>query len=155
MDKKLLLIAVIAVILILLGGYLVFMSQHGVNVESGDIPLKTQDFKLFSIDTPEGSNFKVKNQADGMKFYQNSGNYSANFSGIIINKGMTDSLIGDNSQPLSNSTEEQVYMSYFKNETVYKYVSSQGDVDVILIGNDLNLLKEASNTIKIKDAGSL
>ena len=155
MDKKLLAVVVVAIILILLGGYLVFTSQQEISVESADIPLKTHDFKLFSIDTPEGSNFKVKNEADGMKFYQNSGNYSDNFSGIIINKGLTDSLLGDNSQPLSNSTDEQIYVSYFKNETVYKYVSSQGDVDVILIGNDLNILKEASNTIKIKDAGSL
>lgn len=157
MDKKLSLIAiVIAVVLILVGGYLVITNQSpGVIVESFDVPLKTHDFKLFSIDVPEGSNFTIKNEADSMKFYQNSGKYSNNFSGIIINKGLTDSLLGDNSQPISNSTTEQIYTSSFKNETVYKYVSNQEDEDIILIGNDLNLLKEVSDTIKIKDVSAL
>ena len=33
--------------------------------------------------------------------------------------------------------------------------NASNDVDVILIGNDLNLLKEISQTIKIKDVGNL
>ncbi|WP_405265090.1 hypothetical protein [Methanobrevibacter sp.] len=158
MDKKLSLILIaIAVILIVVGGYLIFTNQSGTGVteDSSDIPLKVQNFKLFEIDTPEGSNFTIKNEADGMKFYQNNGNYSANLSGIIINKGLTESLIGDNSFSISNSSSEQIYSSDFKNETVYKYVSNQGDVDIILTGNDLNLLKEVSQSIKIKDVSNL
>jgi hypothetical protein len=68
---------------------------------------------------------------------------------------LTESLIGDNSISISNSTSGNVYSSQFKNETIYKLVSSHDDVDVILIGNDLNLLKEISDTIKIKDASGL
>ena len=158
MDKKLSLILIaIAVILIVVGGYLIFTNQSGTGVteDSSDIPLKAQNFKLFEIDTPEGSNFTIKNEAGGMKFYQNNGNYSANLSGIIINKGLTESLIGDNSFSISNSSSQQIYSSDFKNGTVYKYVSNQGDVDIILTGNDLNLLKEVSQSIKIKDVSNL
>ena len=156
MDKKLIFIILIAVILIAIGGYFIFTGSSGGAAENSlDIPLKTRDFKLFEIGTPNGSDFKIKNEADGMKFYQNNGSYSANFSGIIINKGLTESLIGDISFNLANSSSEQIYSSQFKNETIYKYVSHQGDVDVILIGNDLNLLKEVSGTIKVKDAGAL
>ena len=157
MDKKLSLIIIIAVILIAVGGYLILTNQSGgdVSEDSSDIPLKTQNFKLFEIKVPEGSNFKVKNEADGMKYYQNTGNYSAIFSGIIVSKGLTDSLIGDNSFNISNSSSEQIYSSNFKNETIFKCVSNQGDVDVILIGNDLILLKEISKTIKIKDVSNL
>ena len=158
MNNKLSLILIaIAVILIVVGGYLIFTNHSGADVteSSSDIPLKAHNFKLFEINTPEGSNFTIKNEADGMKFYQNNGNYSENLSGIIINKGLTESLIGDNSVSISNSSSEQIYSSDFKNRTVYKCVSSQGDVDVILIGNDLNLLKEISQTIKIKDADNL
>jgi hypothetical protein len=90
-----------------------------------------------------------------MKYYQNDGKYSSNLSGIIISKGITDSLIGDNSVSISNSTTEQIYSYNLKNETMYKFVSNQNKADVILIGNDLNLLKEVSDTIKIKDIGSL
>ncbi len=157
MDKKLSIVLAIAVAFIIVGGYLVFTNQpHGdVSGDSFKIPLKTQDFKLFEMNIPEGSNFSVKNEADGMKFYQNTGNYSGNLSGFIINRNLTDSLIGINSQPISNSSSENIYVSEFKNETVYRYVSNQGEVDFILIGNDLNLLKEVSDTIKIKDLNNL
>ena len=156
-NKFSMILIAIAVILIVAGGYLIFTNQSGANVteSSSDIPLKTQNFKLFEINTPEGSNFTIKNEASGMKFYQNNGSYSENLSGIIINKGLTDSLIGDKSFSISNSSSQKIYSSNFKNGTVYKYVSSQGDVDVILMGNDLNLLKEVSQTIKIKDVSNL
>ena len=156
-NKFAMILIAIAVILIVAGGYLIFTNQSGADVteSSSDIPLKTQNFKLFEINTPEGSNFTIKNEANGMKFYQNNGSYSENLSGIIINKGLTDSLIGDKSFSISNSSSQQIYSSDFKNRTVYKYVSNQGDVDVILMGNDLNLLKEVSQTIKIKDVSNL
>ena len=157
MDKKILTVIIIAIILILVGGYLIITNQSGggVSVESNDIDLKTQDFKLFSIDIPKKSNFTLKNEADGMKFYQNNGSHASNISGIIINKGLTDTLIGDNVINISNSSTEEIYAFEFKNETVYRYVSHQGDVDVILTGNDLHLLKEISQTIKIKDTADL
>jgi hypothetical protein len=156
-NKFAMILIAIAVILIVAGGYLIFTNQSGADVteSSSDIPLKTQNFKLFEINTPEGSNFTIKNEANGMKFYQNNGSYSENLSGIIINKGLTDSLIGDKSFSISNSSSQKIYSSDFKNRTVYKYVSNQGDVDVILMGNDLNLLKEVSQTIKIKDVSNL
>ncbi|MEE1150654.1 hypothetical protein [Methanobrevibacter sp. UBA212] len=156
-NKFAMILIAIAVILIVAGGYLIFTNQSGADVteSSSDIPLKAQNFKLFEINTPEGSNFTIKNEANGMKFYQNNGSYSENLSGIIINKGLTDSLIGDKSFSISNSSSQKIYSSDFKNRTVYKYVSNQGDVDVILMGNDLNLLKEVSQTIKIKDVSNL
>ena len=152
MDKKLGIVILIAVVLIILGGYLIITNHSGeINVESSNIPLKEHDFKLFSIKIPENSKFKIKNEASSMKYYLNSGKYSDNITGIIINKNLTDSLIGDNSQSILNSTTQQIYSSEFKNQTVYKIVSVHDDVDVILTGNDLNLLKEISDTIKIKD----
>jgi hypothetical protein len=157
MDRKLSIVLAIAVLLIIVGGYLVFTNQpHGdVSGDNLKIPLKTQDLELLEISLPEGSKFKVKNEADGMKYYQNKGKYSDKFSGFTVSRGMTDSLIGTNCQSISNSTTEQIYSYQFKNETMYKFVSNQGDVDVILMGNDLNLLKEVSDTIKIKEASAL
>lgn len=156
MNKKLSLVVLIAIILIVVGGYLIITNPSSSDVvDESTISLKTQDFGAFSIKVPEGSNFTVKNDADGIKSYENNGSYEDNFSRIIINKNLTDSLIGDNSESILNTTEEQVYSSVFKNETVYKYVSLHGDVDVILIGDDLNLLKEISDTIEIKDVNDL
>ena len=157
MKRSSLILIIIAVVLIIVGGYLIFTNQSYGDVSGDDlkIPLKTKNFKNFNLDIPEGSKFTVKNDADSMKYYQNEGEYSSNISGIIINKGLTDSLIGDNAFSISNSTNEQIYSYQFKNETVYKFVSNHDDVDVILIGNDLNLLKEVSDTIKIKDADGI
>lgn len=156
MDKKNV-ILVIAFIFIIVGGYLILTNPMSGDVsgESLKIPLKTHDFGLFEADIPEGSNFTLKNEASGMKFYQNAGNYSNNISGIIINRDLTDSLIGDKAVAISNTTTEQIYSSQFKNETIYKLVSSKDDVDFIVMGNDLNLLKEVSNTIKVKDLSNL
>lgn len=152
-----LIVVAIAVLLIVVGAALIITNPLGgeAAADTSDIPLKSHDFKLFEIKTPEASNFTVKNEADGMKYYQNHGKYNGNFSGIIISKGLTDSLIGDNAIPISNSTDEQLYSFVLKNETNYKYVSNQGDVDIILIGTDLNLLKEVSDSIKIKDTSNL
>lgn len=157
MDRKIsLAVIAIAVLLILIGGYLIITNQSGeMSIESSDMELKKHDFKLFSAEIPEKSNFTLKNEDDGMKFYQNNGSYDKNISGIIITKGLTDTLIGDNSQLVSNSSTEKIYAFEFKNETVYRYVSSQDGVDVILMGNDLHLLKEVSDTIKIKDITNL
>lgn len=157
MDRKFSFVVIIAIILIIVGGYLVISNpfMEDASESSSEIPLKAHDFKLFEVKVPEGSDFKIKNQGDGMKFYQNNGSYSSNISGIIINKGLTDSLIGDKSFSISNSSSEQIYSSDFKNKTVYKYVSNQGDVDIILMGSDLNLLKEVSKSIKIKDVSNL
>ena len=157
MDKKLSLVIAIAIALIVVGGYLVFTNPYTSDVsgESLAVPLKTQDFKVFEMDIPEGSNFTIKNEADGMKYYQNNANYSDRFSSIIINKNLTDSLIGDNVESILNTSTEKIYSFQLKNETNYKLVSTQDNVDIILLGNDLNLLKEVSDTIKVKDANSL
>ena len=159
MDKKLSnVILVLAFIFIIVGGYLILtnpISNEDVSGESLKISLKTQDFDLFKADVPNGSNFTLKNEASGMKFYQNTGKYSTNISGIIISKGLTETLIGNNSVSVANTTTEQIYSVQFKNETIYKLVSNKDDVDFIIIGNDMNLLKEVSDTIEIKDLSSL
>ena len=157
MDKKVsIVIVVIALALIIAGAYLIFTNySSGEVTESDMISFKTHDFKLFSMDVPDGSDFKLKNEADGMKYYLNSGNYSSNFTSIILSRDMTDSLIGDNVQSISNTSSSQIYSFSLKNETSYKYVSAQGDVDIIITGNDLNLLKEAADTIEIKDVNDI
>ena len=68
---------------------------------------------------------------------------------------MTETLIGNNSVSVANTTTEQIYSAQFKNETIYKLVSNKDDVDFIIIGNDMNLLKEVSDTIEIKDLSNL
>jgi len=90
-----------------------------------------------------------------MKYYQNKGNNSNNLSGIIITKNPAKSLIGDNVESVLNTSTEQIYSFNLKNKTNYKLVSVQDKVNIILLGEDLNLLKEISSTIKIKNTNNL
>lgn len=156
-KKSSIIVLAIAVLLIIVGGYLIISNSSGGDAsgEAEMISFKTHDFKLFEIDIPDGSKFKVKNEADGMKYYQNKGNYSDEFSSIIINKNLTDSLIGDNVVSVLNTSGEKIYSFELKNKTNYKLVSTHDDVDIILLGEDLNLLKEVSDTIKVKDVSGL
>ena len=85
-----------------------------------------------------------------MIYYQNVGEHSDEISGIIVNKNLTDTLLGDKITPLSNTSTEKIYVSQVKNNTVYKVVTTKNNTDIILIGQDLNLLKELANTTTIK-----
>ena len=156
-KKSSIIVLAIAVLLIIVGGYLIISNSSGGDAsgEAEMISFKTHDFKLFEMDIPDGSKFKVKNEADGMKYYQNKGNYSDEFSSIIISKNLTDSLIGDNVVSVLNTSGEKIYSFELKNKTNYKLVSTHDDVDIILLGEDLNLLKEVSDTIKVKDVSGL
>lgn len=156
-KKSSIIVLAIAVLLIIVGGYFIISNSSGGDAsgEAEMISFKTHDFKLFEMDIPDGSKFKVKNEADGMKYYQNKGNYSDEFSSIIINKNLTDSLIGDNVVSVLNTSGEKIYSFELKNKTNYKLVSTHDDVDIILLGEDLNLLKEVSDTIKVKDVSGL
>ena len=147
-NKLVIIICAIAILLIICGGYFILTSNQTIKYEN--VTLNTNDFEFFDMDTPEGSNFTIKNKANNMIYYQNNGSYSDEFSGIIINKGLSDDLIGENNEIILNSSDEQIYSSVLKNKTIYKIVTDYGDVDVILIGNNLNLLKEVSNTTQIK-----
>ena len=147
-NKLLIIICAIAILLIICGGYFILTSNQTIKYDN--VTLNTNNFEFFDMDTPEGSNFTIKNKANNMIYYQNNGSYSDEFSGIIINKGLSDDLIGENNEIILNSSDEQIYSSVLKNKTIYKIVTDYGDVDVILIGNNLNLLKEVSNTTQIK-----
>ena len=147
-NKLVIIICAIAILLIICGGYFILTSNQTIKYEN--VTLNTNDFEFFDMDTPEGSNFTIKNKANNMIYYQNNGSYADEFSGIIINKGLSDDLIGENNEIILNNTNEQIYSSVLKNKTIYKIVTNYGDVDVILIGDNLNLLKEVSNTTQIK-----
>lgn len=155
MDRKFSIVVGVAVVLILIGACLVITNPYSGEFEESVDSLKTQDLKLFKIDVPVGANFTLKNDGDGMKYYQNTGNHSDRFSSIIITKDLTDSLVGDNVESISNSTSQKIYSFDLKNKTNYKVVSIKEGADVILLGEDLNLLKEVSDTIEIKDVEGL
>ncbi len=157
MNSKTLIIAAIALIVIIFGG--IMLTQDSApkeeNITAYDVPLKSADFSYFEIKTPENSNFTVKNALNetskGMVYWKNTGNYSNEVEGIIINKNLTDQLIHENMNLLTNDSVTKVYES----NGIYQIVKTQNDTDIILTGSDLHVLNEMATSAKIKDTKNI
>lgn len=157
MNPKTLIIAAIALVIILLGGIMMThdSTTQEKNVTAYDVPLKSADFSYFEIKTPENSNFTIKNAfnetSKGMVYWKNTGQYSKEVEGIIINKNLTDQLIHENMNLLTNDSTTKVYES----NGIYQIVKTQNDTDLILTGSDLHVLNEMITSAKIKDTKNI
>ena len=157
MNPKTLIIAAIAIIIIIFGG--IMLTQNSTapseNVTAYDIPLKSADFNYFEIKTPENSSFTLKNAfnetSKGMVYWKNTGAYSKEVEGIIIDKNLTDQLIHQNMNLLTTDSDTKVYES----NGAYQIVKTQNDTDIILIGTDLHVLNEMITSAKIKDTKNI
>ncbi|AMD16778.1 hypothetical protein TL18_01210 [Methanobrevibacter sp. YE315] len=156
MNSKTIIIAAIAVILLVLGGIVIAQNTTPKeNVTAYDVNLKNADFKYFDIKVPEGSNFTIKNimnESDkGMVYWKNSGNYTKEVEGIIINKNMTDKLIPISMDLINKNGTEKVYHS----NGGYQIVKTINNTDLILIGSDLHVLNEMIDSVKIKNTDNI
>ena len=157
MNSKTIIIAAIAVILLVLGG-IVFTQGSGPTSENStatDIPLKSADLKYFEINAPQDSNFTIKNKFNetdkGMVYWKNTGNFSKEVEGIIINKNLTDQLIPESMKLLTNDSTVKVYES----NGGYEIVKTQNDTDIVLVGSNLHVLNEMISSAKIKDTKNI
>ncbi|WP_405267660.1 hypothetical protein [Methanobrevibacter sp.] len=157
MNPKIIIIAAIALIVVIFGGIMLTQDStiQDENITAIDVPLKSADFNYFEIDTPENSNFTVKNALNetskGMVYWKNTGNYSKEVEGIIIDKNLTDQLIHENMNLLTNDSNTKVYES----NGLYQIVKTQNDTDIILTGSNLHVLNEMITSAKIKDTKNI
>lgn len=159
-DKKII-IALIAVVVIFLAGIVAIAPNYSnQNQTAYTIPLKSHDFGYFEMDVPDGSNFAVRNNkvavGQGMVFWQNNANFSNETDGIMVSINYTDNLIGQNAKLLSENNSQKTYLigdSPLNN--YYKVVKSINGTDIIVCGNNLELIVKMLNTTKIKDTSAL
>ncbi len=157
MNQKTLIIAAIALVIVILGAIMLTndSTTPSENVTAYDVPLKSADFSYFEIKTPENSNFTIKNSfnetSKGMVYWKNNGEYSKEVEGIIIDKNLTDQLIHENMNLLTNDSAKKVYES----DGVYQIVKTVNDTDLILTGSDLHVLNEMITSAKIKDTKNI
>lgn len=157
MNQKTLIIAAMALVIVILGAVMLTQDQTAPseNVTAYDIPLKSADFSYFEIKTPENSNFTLKNSfnetSKGMIYWKNTGEYSKEVEGIIIDKNLTDQLIHENMNLLTNDSTTKVYES----NGIYQIVKTQNDTDIILTGSDLHVMNEMITSAKIKDTKNI
>ena len=157
MNSKTIIIAAIAVVVLVLGGIVFTQNSQPTpeNITAYDVPLKSADLKYFEINAPVDSNFTVKNKVNetdkGMVYWKNTGNFTKEVEGIIINKNLTDQLIPETMSLKTNDSGIKVYES----KGTYEIVKTQNDTDLILVGSDLHVLNEMITSAKIKNASNL
>ena len=157
MNTKTLIIASIALVLLVLGGIVLTQSNTHVqdNATAYLVPLKTADLGYIQISAPENSKFEVKNKVNetnkGMVYLKNTGNYSKEIEGIIISRNLTGELISQNMELDSQYNNTKV----FKSNNVYQIVRTVNDTDIILTGQDLNVLSEMASTAIVKDTENI
>ena len=157
MNSKTIIIAAIAVVVLVLGGIVFTQNSQPTpeNITAYDVPLKSADLKYFEINAPVDSNFTVKNKVNetdkGMVYWKNTGNFTKEVEGIIINKNLTDQLIPETMNLKTNDSGIKVYES----KGTYEIVKTQNDTDLILVGSDLHVLNEMITSAKIKNTSNL
>lgn len=113
-------------------------------------PLQTRDFGKFSISVPFGSNFiedGIQNMDDngGYVSYRNAGSYSKNFYFFQLTS-ISSFEIPSNFNLISKGDQLNIYQNNDKD--VYLVVRDVDNYKFILMGNDLNTLKQVANSIK-------
>ena len=159
-DKKII-IALIAVFVVILAGIMIIApNNQNQNQTAYEIPLKTQAFNFFDMETPVDSNFTMKNNQSestkGMIAWQNKGNFSNDVDSIIISKNYTDRLIPDKMELISNNNSQKIYLSKNYDGNYYRVVKTINDTDIIVSGHNLDLIEKMLNTTtQVKDTSKL
>lgn len=113
-------------------------------------PLQTQDFGNFSISVPFGSNFvddgiQSMDENGGFVSYKNTGSYSKNFYFFQLTS-VSSFEIPSNFNLIDQGNQLNVYQNSAGD--VYLVVRDVNNYKFILMGNDLNTLKNVANSIK-------
>ena len=129
------------------------------NVTAYEIPLKVHKFKNFEIPVPEGSNFTTKNKladtGNGMKYYENKGDFSRDVLGISINRNMTDSLIMDRMVLIKKNGSVKIYESENVGDDFYQVVRTFNGTDIIVCGNNLHVIERMLDNASVKDTNDI
>lgn len=158
-DKKIIIASIAVVVIVLAGIMMIAPNSQDKNQTAYEIPLKTQAFSFFDMETPIDSNFVVKNNQSeytrGMVVWQNKGNFSKDVDLIIISKNYTDRLIPDKMELISNNNSQKIYSSKNYDGNYYRIVKTINDTDIIVSGHNLDLLERMLNTTKVKDTSGI
>ena len=160
-TNRKIIIALIAVVVIFLAGIIAIAPNYSnQNQTAYQIPLKNQDFGYLEMPVPVGSNFTLINNkteiGKGMSYWKNTGNFSNETDGLMVSINQTDSLIGQNVKLISTNNTEKVYVVEESSlDDYFKVVKTINGTDVIVTGNNLQLIREMLNSTKIKDTSKL
>ena len=153
-DKnKKIIIALIAIIAILAVGIILYAG----GVFGSNVPIETHEFDGFKMDVPVGSDFKLSdsyttNPKNIFVGYLNKGDYSMDAFGFQVGTNVSEKIV----KSFADFIEEDGDLKIYKNESddgqVFYEVFKKGDeANIIIYGDDLDLIKKMGKSFKDKD----
>ena len=150
-DKKII-IGLIAVVAILLIGVALFASGAlGPNVT-----YETTQFDGFDMDIPEGANFvldeshtsKPKNIFVG---YLNNGDHSMEAFGFQVGNNLTKKIVEYGAEKVSEDDGVILYKNESDGMTLYKAFKKGDDANIVVYGDNIDIIKHMAKSFKDKD----
>ena len=144
-------IAVIAVIAVVLAGAFFFLTDGF----KGEVPLHEEDFEIFTMMVPDGSNFEEYSSVPDMGFggfvyLENNGDYSDEVYMLAI----STSEIGSPHSEF-DFKESHNGIDIYEREGLYLLEKKIDKFTFKLMGNDVNTMEKMINSIEITDVDKL
>lgn len=154
MNQQQIIITIISVIIIILAGAVLSYT----NILAPQPTLQTKDFGAFAISVPEGSNFVLKEkitQIPGRLYvgYINKGNWGNQISTISVSENKV--VPTSTGELLEDNGNQKIFANKSSYGTIYTLYEDKGSCGLMIIGKNLNLLKEMAKTFQIKNLDSL
>lgn len=153
-NNKLIITVLIVVVIFLIGGVI-----YASGILTPEIPMENQDFKVFTLDIPVGSNYVITDQAPDVNgnmliTWANHGDYAEELYGIFIGKNLTKKVATDNEFVEKNGNME-IYKNETPDGTIYSIYVTGNNSQLYIFGTDLNALKRAASSFKEEDLSAL
>lgn len=153
MDRQQLIMTAIAVVIIILAGAVLIYT----NALAPQPTLQTKDFGAFAISVPEGSNFVLKDKitqipGDLYVGYINKGEWGYQIATISVSESKTVPDIGE---LIEDNGNQKIFYNQSNSISMYILYEDKGDCSIMLIGTNLNLLKEMAESFELKDLDML
>ena len=148
-DQKLT-IAAISIILILCAGY----SFYCEGIFDSPLELESQDFEVFTMDAPVGSEF---NDTESIPYYvpggeisvENVGDYSYEVSAVGISDMGIDDILLEDMELITTIGDVDVYQDVNGND-FYLLTRHIGEYDFFLMGSDPDTMLNMINSVELK-----
>ena len=153
MDRQQLIITILAIIAIILAGVVLSYT----NILAPQPTLQTKDFGAFAISIPEGSNFVLEDQITQQpgnlyQGYMNKGKWGYQISTISIFESKNNVELGE---LIEDNGNQKIYLNKSDAIDTYILIEDKGECSIMLIGQNVDLLKKMAETFEIKDLDSI
>ncbi len=151
-NSKKIIIALVIIAALLLSGIVLYAT----GVIGLPIEYETQNFDGFTIDVPKDSKFVLGESYTTDKknifvSYMNKGEKTFDVFGFMVGTNVTKKIMKFDSEFVEDDGGLTVYKNESDGTTMYKVFKKGTDANIILLGDNLDVLKHMANSFKDKD----